>query len=180
MELVDGVSLLSFLKSKLNRRVEENECRQIFSQIVRAVNYCHSKGICHRDIKLENILVDEWHNVKLIDFGFAASTVSNKLQNFFCGTPSYMPPEIVQKRDYDGLKADIWSLGILFYTLLSGMFPFRATNEKELYSKITKGLFIFPDHMSKLACNLVTKMLHLVSDQRPSCDEVNFLFLCRF
>lgn len=173
MDLVEGVSLLSFLKSKINRRIEENECRQIFSQIIRGLNYCHSRGICHRDIKLENILIDEWHNIKLIDFGFGTS-VTNKLQNFFCGTPSYMPPEIVLKRDYDGIKADIWSLGILLYTLLCGMFPFRATNEKELYSKITKGLFTFPDHMSQLSCDLVNKMLNINSDERPSCDEVAF------
>jgi serine/threonine protein kinase len=172
MELVDGVSLLSYLKSKTNRRLEENECRQIFSQIVSAVSHCHSKNICHRDIKLENIIVDEWHNIKLIDFGFGTVTVENKLQNFFCGTPSYMPPEIVQKKDYEGLPADIWSLGILLYTLLCGMFPFRASNEKELYAKITKGVYIFQEHMSQTACHLVERLLNLNPSERPHAGDV--------
>ena len=177
MELVEGVSLLTYLKSKINRRLEENECRQIFSKIVSAVSHCHLQNICHRDIKLENIIVDEWHNVKLIDFGFSTVIVRDKLQNFFCGTPSYMPPEIVQKKDYDGLQADIWSLGILLYTLLCGMFPFRATNEKELYSKIIKGVYIFPEHMSAGACDLVRRLLNLNPKERPVAEEVSSFYL---
>ena len=107
MELVNGVSLLSYLKSKPDRKMEENECKIIFSQIVEAIAHCHSKHICHRDIKLENIIVDENKMVKVIDLGFGTCTTSNKLLNFFCGTPSYMPPEIVQKRDYVGIKYKI-------------------------------------------------------------------------
>jgi serine/threonine protein kinase len=102
MELVNGVSLLAYLKSKPNRRIEEIECKQIFFQIVKGIAHCHSKNICHRDIKLENIIVEENRLVKIIDFGFGTITVNNKLLNFFCGTPSYMPPEIVQKKDYIG------------------------------------------------------------------------------
>jgi serine/threonine protein kinase len=102
MELVNGVSLLTFLKSKPNRKIEENECKQIFYQIVKGIAHIHSKNICHRDIKLENIIVEENKLVKIIDFGFGTVTVNNKLLNFFCGTPSYMPPEIVQKKEYIG------------------------------------------------------------------------------
>lgn len=102
MELVNGVSLLTYLKSKPNRRIEELECKEIFQQIVQAISNCHMKNICHRDIKLENIIVDESKVIKIIDFGFGCVTVNNKLLNFFCGTPSYMPPEIVQKKDYNG------------------------------------------------------------------------------
>jgi MAP/microtubule affinity-regulating kinase len=102
MELVNGVSLLTYLKAKNNRRIEEIECKQIFFQIVRGIAHCHSRGVCHRDIKLENVIVEESKLVKIIDFGFGAITSENKLCNFFCGTPSYMPPEIVQKKDYVG------------------------------------------------------------------------------
>jgi MAP/microtubule affinity-regulating kinase len=103
MELVEGISLLDLLKSRENRRIDENESRKIFSQLVNAIAFCHSKNIIHRDIKLENIIVDSNFNLKLIDFGFGAVSPSNKLQSFFCGTPSYMPPEIVQKKDYIGI-----------------------------------------------------------------------------
>jgi serine/threonine protein kinase len=103
MELVKGVSLLTFLKSKENRKMEEDECKIVFSQIVEAISHCHSKNVCHRDIKLENIIIDETRKLKVIDFGFGAITPNTKLLNFFCGTPSYMPPEIVQKKEYIGI-----------------------------------------------------------------------------
>ncbi len=102
MELVEGISLLDLLKSRENRRIDENECRKIYLQLVNAIGFCHIKNIIHRDIKLENIIVDSNLNLKLIDFGFGAVCPSNKLQSFFCGTPSYMPPEIVQKKEYIG------------------------------------------------------------------------------
>jgi len=126
MELVKGISLLTYLKAKINRRADEKDCQKIFSQLISGMDYCHKKNICHRDIKLENIIIDSDLNVKLIDFGFATLTSSSRLLNFFCGTPSYMPPEIVEKVDYNGILADIWSLGILLYTLLCGAFPFRG------------------------------------------------------
>ena len=103
MELVEGISLLDLLKSRENRRIDENECRKIYSQLIKAIGFCHQKNIIHRDIKLENVIVDDNFKLKLIDFGFGAITAPNKMQNFFCGTPSYMPPEIVQKTDYIGI-----------------------------------------------------------------------------
>jgi serine/threonine protein kinase len=102
MELVSGVSLLAYLKAKANRKIDEAECKEIFGQIAKAIAHCHSRNTCHRDIKLENIIVDESRFVKIIDFGFGTVTTRDKLLNFFCGTPSYMPPEIVQKKEYDG------------------------------------------------------------------------------
>ncbi len=126
MELVEGVSLLNFLKSKPNRKLEENDCRNIFNQIITGLDYLHSKNIYHRDIKLENIIIDKNNIIKIIDFGFCSCNPRSKLLSFFCGTPSYMPPEIVQKRDYIGSYADIWSIGILLFTLLCGSFPFRG------------------------------------------------------
>ncbi len=104
MELVEGMSLLNYLKSKPNKRIDEYECKDIFGQIMRGVQYCHSNSIYHRDIKLENLIIDNNRKVKIIDFGFATYSPNTKLLNFFCGTPSYMPPEIVQKKDYIGIK----------------------------------------------------------------------------
>jgi serine/threonine protein kinase len=106
MELVTGVSLLNYLKAKPDRRIVESDCKILFMQITQGISYCHLKNIVHRDIKLENIIIETAHQnrAKLIDFGFGTICPLEKLQNFFCGTPSYMPPEIVQKKDYIGIN----------------------------------------------------------------------------
>lgn len=126
MELVEGTSLLTYLKNQPNRRLNDDICKVIMRQLIDGLAYLHENHICHRDIKLENIIIDEKLNIKIIDFGFGVYNPQNKLQAFFCGTPSYMPPEIVQKKDYIGNFADVWSLGILMFTLLCGSFPFRG------------------------------------------------------
>jgi MAP/microtubule affinity-regulating kinase len=132
MELIQGVSLLSYLKSKPNRKIDEEMCRQIFSQIIKGIDFLHSNNVYHRDIKLENIIIDDKNQIKIIDFGFGTCNPKSKLLNFFCGTPSYMPPEIIQKKDYVGPCADIWSIGILLFTMLCGSFPFRGKNSNHM------------------------------------------------
>lgn len=120
----------------------------MFKQIVEGINYCHKINIVHRDIKLENILLDEFKNAKIIDFGFAICTPDTSKLKIFCGTPQYMSPEIVSKIDYIGQKADIWSLGILLYCMLCGKFPFKGINDQELFRKIKRGIFDMPNFVS--------------------------------
>mmetsp|Transcript_12366 Transcript_12366/g.6147 ORF Transcript_12366/g.6147 Transcript_12366/m.6147 type:complete len:107 (+) Transcript_12366:68-388(+) len=103
-----------------------------------AVSYCHSKNVTHRDIKLENILMDEAHCIKLIDFGFSTRMPNDKKMRIFCGTPSYMAPEIVSKREYCGPPADIWACGVLLFAMLCGTFPYKGPNDRELYRKIIR------------------------------------------
>lgn len=79
-----------------------NNVRTIFKQIIEGINYMHSKNVCHRDIKLENILIDKSLNLKIIDFGFALCSPPERKIDIFCGTPSYMAPEIVLKKEYSG------------------------------------------------------------------------------
>jgi serine/threonine protein kinase len=186
MELVNGVSLLTFLKSKTDRKLDIEECKMIFEQIVLAVDHLHRRSICHRDLKLENILIDEFRTIKLIDFGFGTVTTGKRL-DFFCGTPSYMPPEIVQKKDYVGIisinlgeSADVWSLGILLYALLCGAFPFRAMNERELYNKIIKGIYMNPNHLNTKTCEFIARILNISPTNRPTANEVIFLTYFRF
>lgn len=102
------------------------------------MSYLHSRNVAHRDIKLENILIDHsTHNIKIIDFGFSIFSPKDRLLNVFCGTPSYMAPEIVQKKEYSGSSVDIWACGIVLYVMLVGTFPFKAAEEKALFNKIS-------------------------------------------
>ena len=128
MELGGYSSLHSYLKTKIGRRFEEDEAKSLFRQIVEAIDYLHRKSVAHRDIKLENILLDEGHKIKIIDFGFSIVTQKDKLLNIFCGTPSYMSPELATKKDYQGWHADVWALGVLLFVFLCGKFPFKGTS----------------------------------------------------
>jgi len=131
MEYIQGESLHAHLKAQQTqpyyRRFPEDTCRAIIKQLLGVLHYLHSKNVTHRDIKLENILVDRKSGkLKLIDFGFCCCTAPDTKLKIFCGTPSYMAPEIVQKRDYLGPPTDIWASGILLYALLCGHFPFKG------------------------------------------------------
>jgi len=139
MEYINGGSLHGYLKGKPNRQMAEIEAKFLWQQVVFGIHYLHQRNVTHRDIKLENILLDETRTrVKLIDFGFSTCIPHEKKVKIFCGTPSYMAPEIVSKIEYAGPPADIWALGVLLYALLCGRFPFKGQNDKELYQNICK------------------------------------------
>jgi len=172
MELVKGRSLHSYLHCKQNRKLDEAECMKLFSQIAAGIDYCHKNYIVHRDIKMENILLDEHHNVKIIDFGFSICADKNQKLKIFCGTPSYMAPEIVNKKEYLGQPTDVWSLGILLYAMLCGSFPFRGSTEHELFRCISKCQYKFPDFVSNTAKGIVNKMLCLNPEKRASAEQI--------
>ena len=159
MEYVGGGSTHGFLKSKPNRQMEENEARKIFSQLVSALSYLHSKSIAHRDIKLENVMLDHRGNVKLIDFGFSTQIPNTQKIKLFCGTPSYMAPEIVKKIEFCGPPADIYASGVLLFAFFCGCFPYRGKDDKDLYKKIANDDLIIPDHVPPNPKNLIARML---------------------
>ena len=126
MEFIGTTSLNNYIKSKSEKSLIDEEVRFIFKQVCQAVNYCHSKNIVHRDIKMENILIDEQRQIKLIDFGFSVQiSLDNKL-NIYCGTPSYMAPEIHSRKDYYGPPVDVWALGVMLFAMSCGRFPFKC------------------------------------------------------
>ena len=136
------------------------------------MNYIHKKNIAHRDIKLENILMTKNYEIKIIDFGFGMYNPENKLQNFFCGTPNYMAPEIAFKRPYNGQKADLWSLGVLVYKLFCADFPFKGKNEKELYKSIERGKFRVANYTPEYVKKIIVGMIVLNPNKRMSCESV--------
>lgn len=160
MEYVQGESLHAHLKAQPQRRFSEDKAKGIIKQLLTTLSYLHERNVTHRDIKLENIIIDVPKNkIKLIDFGFCCCTSPDIPLKVFCGTPSYMSPEIVLKREYTGPPTDIWGTGVLFFAMLCGQFPFRGANDRELYRKISRGEFKYPDHVSKDAIAFINKML---------------------
>ena len=145
-ELVEGFSLKDYysneLKNKKNLADEDlNILKNIFKQIFEAMNYLHQNNISHRDIKMENILIKNNYEIKLIDFGFGLYNPHHEVQKFFCGTPKYIAPEILEGKGYLGEEADLWSLGVLIYKIYCKVYPFKGRDEEELYSSIKNGKY---------------------------------------
>ena len=129
MQYLDGISLGSYLKSHCNK-IPEKMCKRIFRELTKALLYMHSMKIAHRDIKLENIILDESLSPKFIDFGFSTCIEADKKIKIFCGTPSYMAPQVIQRKEYRGETADIWALGVLLFVSLTGIFPFKGSTDQ--------------------------------------------------
>jgi serine/threonine protein kinase len=120
MEFVQGESLHANLKATPNRRFTEDKAKRIIKQLIGVLAYLHSRNVTHRDIKLENIIIDQRGIIKLIDFGFCCCSSPDLKLKVFCGTPSYMCPEIVLKKEYLGPPTDIWASGVLLFAMLCG------------------------------------------------------------
>lgn len=134
--------------------------------------YLHSKNVTHRDIKLENIIIDKSGKIKLIDFGFCCCTSPDTKLKVFCGTPSYMCPEIVTKKEYYGPPTDIWATGILLFALLCGQFPFKGSSDKDLYKKIARGMYNPPEHLSKESRLFLNRLLVVDPSRRSTAAQL--------
>ena len=161
--LSKGKTLTKFLNDLKKNKLSEKKIKKIFLKILKAVKYLHSKKIYHRDLKLDNIMINynfEKNIIQelfIIDFGFAIynknqNNIENQIESI-CGTPRYMAPEIYNKK-YFGSKVDIWALGVIFYRLLTGFFPFKAKGGYEIYdvkdfgggvSRVFKNVFCVPE-----------------------------------
>ncbi|XP_064784146.1 MAP/microtubule affinity-regulating kinase 3-like isoform X1 [Oncorhynchus masou masou] len=168
MEYASGGEVFDYLVA--HGRMKEKEARAKFRQIVSAVQYCHQKHIVHRDLKAENLLLDADMNIKIADFGFSNEfTMGNKLDTF-CGSPPYAAPELFQGKKYDGPEVDVWSLGVILYTLVSGSLPFDGQNLKELRERVLRGKYRIPFYMSTDCENLLKRFLVLNPAKRGTFE----------
>uniref|UniRef100_A0A8C7M548 non-specific serine/threonine protein kinase n=1 Tax=Oncorhynchus kisutch TaxID=8019 RepID=A0A8C7M548_ONCKI len=169
MEYASGGEVFDYLVA--HGRMKEKEARAKFRQIVSAVQYCHQKCIVHRDLKAENLLLDSDMNIKIADFGFSNEFVMGSKLDTFCGSPPYAAPELFQGKKYDGPEVDVWSLGVILYTLVSGSLPFDGQNLKELRERVLRGKYRIPFYMSTDCENLLKKFLILNPTKRGSLEQ---------
>lgn len=147
----------------------------MFQQLIDGVSYCHSKGVFHRDLKLENVLVDAKGNLKITDFGLSALPQqfrADGLLHTTCGSANYVAPEILANRGYNGASSDVWSCGVILYVVLTGFLPFDDRNLAVLYQKVLKGDFQKPKWLSAGAQNIIKRILDPNPKTRITMAEI--------
>lgn len=150
MEYISGVQLFTKITNTANQAFSEAQAAKYMRSLFMAINHCHAQGIVHRDIKPENIMINEDDDVRLIDFGLSKAS-KRKNMHTVAGTPFYMAPEVLLE-NYAS-KADIWSLGVLLYTLVSGYLPFQGSNNRDVFARIKSADFHFDHKEFKLVSN---------------------------
>ncbi|XP_009780712.1 serine/threonine-protein kinase SAPK7 [Nicotiana tabacum] len=161
-------------------RFSEAEARYFFQQLICGVHYCHSMQICHRDLKLENTLLDgnPAPRLKICDFGYSKSSVLHSRPKSTVGTPAYIAPEVLSRREYDGKSADVWSCGVTLYVMLVGAYPFEdpddPKNFRKTISKIMAGQYKIPDyvHVSQDCKHLLSRIFVASPIRRITLKEI--------
>ncbi|KAF6334254.1 salt inducible kinase 2 [Rhinolophus ferrumequinum] len=153
-------------------RLNESEARRKFWQILSAVDYCHSRKIVHRDLKAENLLLDNNMNIKIADFGFGNFFKNGELLATWCGSPPYAAPEVFEGQQYEGPQLDIWSMGVVLYVLVCGALPFDGPTLPILRQRVLEGRFRIPYFMSEDCEHLIRRMLVLDPSKRLTIAQI--------
>jgi serine/threonine protein kinase len=158
MELVTGNTLLSSML--MPGSLTEDVVKPIFKQLLVTVAYIHEQGIAHRDLKLENVLVNARGQIKIVDFGFSRCAQSpGELFATSCGSPAYAAPEVIEQRRYEGSRADMWSLGVMLYGMVTGTLPWRGNNQQMIYEQISHADYEIPATVSVMCKSLIQSLM---------------------
>ncbi|WOK96423.1 serine/threonine-protein kinase SAPK7-like [Canna indica] len=161
-------------------RFSEDEARYFFQQLICGVNYCHFRQICHRDLKLENTLLDgsPAPRLKICDFGYSKSSLLHSRPKSTVGTPAYIAPEVLSPREYDGKQADVWSCGVTLYVMLVGAYPFEDQNDPKNIRKTIRRImsvqYKIPDyvHISQDCKQLISRIFVANPMRRITIREI--------
>ena len=169
LEYVQNGDLLDYICSR--KRLSEWTSRMFYMDILSAMSACHKRGIIHRDIKCENVLIDANYRLKLADFGFARVQLSNELSRTYCGSLAYTAPEVILEKPYVGKGADVWSSGVVLYAMLSGRLPFNDSSTKAMIGYINDGVVI-PSYFTTACRDMVIKILTIDPKKRLSIEQI--------
>ena len=170
-EHIQGKEFLEYLNKK--GKLKEAEACKFFHQIISGLDYLHQCGIAHRDFKPENILlINDNQILKIIDFGLSHTYKTGELLKTGCGSPCYVPPEMVKEEQYNGALSDIWSAGIILYLMLCGNLPFYDDDNQILYEKILSGKYEVPNHLSENAKDILSKILEIEPKKRINFEGI--------
>ncbi|KAJ2852151.1 hypothetical protein IWW36_000531 [Coemansia brasiliensis] len=158
--------------SREQGRMNEDEARRIFRQLVSAVDYLHKNCIVHRKITLETVLLDNDRNVKLVGFGRSNSFKWSRLLDTYCGSPFFCSPEMVQGIEYTGPEVDIWSMGVILYYVLAGTPPFKGEMLHDVYDNISKGEYAKLDNSSPEVRDLLARIFVVDRSKRITMQEI--------
>ncbi|KAK8472591.1 hypothetical protein PHAVU_002G249300 [Phaseolus vulgaris] len=157
----------------------EDRARYFFQQLIAGVSYCHEMEICHRDLKLENTLLDgsPANRLKICDFGYSKSCLLHSKTHSKIGTPAYIAPEIISGKDYDGKLADVWSCGVILYAMLVGTLPFEDKADRQNLRKIVQRVLVvqyeFPDNvLCEDSKNLISRIFVANPAKRITMEEI--------
>lgn len=173
LELCPNQSLNELLKRR--KRLHEIEVRYYTNQIIQGLEYLHKNRVIHRDLKLGNLFINEGMDIKLGDFGLATKLdFDGERKRTIWGTPNYIAPEVLEGRNGHSYEVDIWSLGVIIYTLIVGKPPFETSNVKSTYDRIRKNSYHFPEHVkiSHHAKDLIKWILHNNPARRPNLEDI--------
>lgn len=173
LELCTNQSLNDLLKRR--KRLHELEVQCYTLQIVSALKYLHSNRVIHRDLKLGNLFLNDKMEIKVGDFGLATKLdFDGERKRTICGTPNYIAPEVLEGKGGHSYEVDIWSLGVIIYTLIIGKPPFETTDVKATYKRIKENNYSFPEHVpiSDQAKTLISSILCRDPQKRPDLDEI--------
>eukprot|EP00826_Nyctotherus_ovalis_P037573 TRINITY_DN3435_c0_g3_i1.p1 TRINITY_DN3435_c0_g3~~TRINITY_DN3435_c0_g3_i1.p1 ORF type:complete len:828 (+),score=213.76 TRINITY_DN3435_c0_g3_i1:497-2980(+) len=170
VELCSGGDLLNYVRK--HKKLSERLAKFILKKLLEGLHHCHSRGVIHRDIKLDNVLLNKFGELKICDFGVSRVVPKDRPMTEQCGTPAYIAPEILKGAGYEGFAADIWSAGVALYAMLYGTVPFKSNNMKDLHALILKGKYTLKEGVSKEGKDLVRRMLERNPYRRIMIPEI--------
>eukprot|EP01117_Protostelium_nocturnum_P019863 TRINITY_DN8713_c0_g1_i1.p1 TRINITY_DN8713_c0_g1~~TRINITY_DN8713_c0_g1_i1.p1 ORF type:complete len:617 (+),score=193.97 TRINITY_DN8713_c0_g1_i1:510-2360(+) len=165
MELVSGIDLMKFVLQ--HSGLSESATKEIFIQLISALQYCHNMKVIHRDVKHKNIIIQQSNQIKLIDFGLSNWNEEGTLKSSYCGTPAFASPEMILGNKYEGKLVDVWSAGVVLYSMLTCKFPFSNVGE------LLSGKFEDPTGVSSECCEIIRMMLVVNPSERATLQAIS-------